>query len=303
MADEIAGIQLFVQIVKAGNLSAASRALNSSPAAMSRALSALESRLGVRLVTRTSRSFNLTEEGSLFYDRCLRIVADIEEAEAEASSRNGSVTGKLRIGAPSELGRRLVAPLIADFTRKYPEVRAHLILSDSGLDVVDEGLDVVLRVGLPSDSSVIARKVLSTRRIVCASPAYFKRHGTPSHPGDVKKHDCIRLVRGRRVMDSWVFEENGRRFEVTVNGALTTTSGEVVHDWVRAGMGLALKASWDLLPELADGTIVQCLEPFWCDRIDLFAICANRTHLPPRIRAFLDFVAATLPARIEKKTR
>ena len=296
MANELAEIQLFVEIIKAGNLSAAARALNASPAAMSRALISLESRLGVRLVTRTSRSFELTEEGLLFYDRCQRIVADIAEAEAEAASKLGSVKGKLRIGAPSELGRRLVAPLIAKFVQKHPEVEVHLTLSDSGLDVIDDGLDVALRVGLPDDSSVIARKVLSTRRIVCASPAYFKRRGTPTHPEDLRLHDCIRLVRGRRVMDSWLFQEDGRRFEVTVKGALTTTSDEVVHDWVRAGMGVALKASWDLLPELAEGVIVQCLEPFWCDQIDLFAICANRTHQPPRIRVFLDFIARKLPA-------
>lgn len=298
MASDVAEIQLFVEIIRAGNLSAAARALNSSPAAMSRALSSLESRLGVRLVTRTSRSFELTEEGSLFYDRCQKIVGEIAEAEAEASSKLGTVKGKLRIGAPNELGRRLVAPSIAKFIRKYPEVEVHLTLSDSGLDVIDDGLDIALRVGLPDDTTVIARRVLSTRRIVCASPAYFKRHGTPSHPEDLKRHDCIRLVRGRRVIDSWLFQENGRRFEVRVNGTLSTTSGEVVHDWVRAGMGIALKASWDLLPELADGLIVQCLEPFWCDQIDLFAICANRRHQPPRIRAFLDFTATMLPAMI-----
>jgi DNA-binding transcriptional LysR family regulator len=298
MPDDVAELQLFVEIVRAGNLSAAARALNSSPAAMSRALSSLESRLGVRLVTRTSRSFELTEEGALFYDRCRKIVADIAEAEAEASTKLGAVKGRLRIGAPSELGRRLVAPLITKFVQKHPEVEAHLTLSDSGFDVIDDGLDIALRVGLPVDTTVIARKVLSTKRIVCAAPAYFRRHGTPRHPEDLKQHNCIRLVRGRRVMDAWLFQENGRKFEVTVSGALTTTSGEVVHDWVRAGMGIALKASWDLLPELAEGTIVQCLEPYWCDQIDLFAICANRTHQPPRIRAFLDFIARTLPAMI-----
>lgn len=303
MANEVAELQLFVEIIKAGNLSAAARALNSSPAAMSRALSSLESRLGVRLVTRTSRSFELTEEGSLFYERCQRIVADIAEAEAEASSKTGSVKGKLRVGAPNELGRRLVAPLIAKFVQKYPEAQVHLTLSDSGLDVIDDGLDVALRVGLPDDSSVIDRKVLSTRRIVCASPAYFKRHGIPSRPEELEQHDCILLVRGRRVMDSWVFQENGRRFEVTLKGTLTTTSGEVVHDWVRAGMGIALKASWDLLPELANGTIIQCLEPFWCDQIDLFAICANRMHQPPRIRAFLNFIATKLPAMVHPEGR
>jgi DNA-binding transcriptional LysR family regulator len=182
MADEVAELQLFVEIVRAGNLSAAARALNSSPAAMSRGLTTLESPLSVRLVTRTSRSFELTEEGQLFYERCARIVGDI-----------------------------------------------------AGLDVIDDGRDIALRIGLPSDSSVIARKVLTAKRITCASPTYFKEHGTPAKPSDLLHHDCIRLVRGRRVMDAWVFQEQGKRFEVVVNGTLTTTSGEVVHDWVRAG--------------------------------------------------------------------
>jgi DNA-binding transcriptional LysR family regulator len=300
VADEVAELQLFVQIVRAGNLSAAARALNSSPAAMSRGLSTLESRLGVRLVTRTSRSFDLTEEGQRFYDRCTRIVTDIAEAEAEASSKGVAVKGMLRIGAPMELGRRLIAPLITEFRRGFPDVQVHLMLSDSGLDVIDDGLDVVLRVGLPADSSVIAKKILTAKRIVCASRAYFKKHGVPARPSDLLQHDCIRLVRGRRVMDTWLFQDQGKRFEVIVNGTLSTTSGEVVHDWVRAGKGIALKAAWDLQPELAAGTIVQCLSEFWCDEIDLFAICANRQHLSPRIRAFLDFVAKKISAFVAK---
>jgi DNA-binding transcriptional LysR family regulator len=298
VADEVAELQLFVEIVRAGNLSAAARALNSSPAAMSRGLTALESRLGVRLVTRTSRSFELTEEGQLFYERCAHIVADIAEAEAEASSKGESIKEMLRLGAPMEIGRRLVAPLIAEFTRKFPDVQVHLVLSDAGLDVIDDGLDVALRVGLPADSSVIAKKVLTAKRIVCASPAYFKEHGTPAKPGDLLQHDCIRLVRGRRVMDAWVFQEQGKRFEVVVNGTLTTTSGEVVHDWVRAGKGIALKADWDLQPELREGSIVPCLSDYWCDEINLFALCANRRHLSPRIRAFLKFVVARLPEAV-----
>jgi DNA-binding transcriptional LysR family regulator len=209
VADEVAELQLSVQIVNAGNLSAAARALNSSPAAMSRGLSALESRLGVRLVNRTSRSFELTEEGQLFYERCARIVADIAEAEAEASSKGDAVKGMLQVGAPMELGRRLIAPLIADFTEKFPDVQVHLLLSDAGLDVA-------LRVGLPTDSSVIAKKILSAKRIVCASRAYFKQHGVPAKPSDLLQHDCIRLVRGRRVMDTWIFQDQGKRFEVIV---------------------------------------------------------------------------------------
>ena len=303
MADEVAELQLFVEIVKAGNLSAAARALNSSPAAMSRGLTALESRLGVRLVTRTSRTFELTAEGHQFYERCERIVAEIAEAEAEASSQGKTVKGKLRIGAPMGIGRRLVAPLVARFVEKYPGIQVHLNLSDSGLDVIDDGLDVALRVGLPTDTSVIAKKILSTRRIVCASPSYLKRHEFPRRPEDLRQHDCIRLVRGRRVMDSWLFQEDGKRVETTVSGTLTTTSGEVVHNWVCAGKGIALKAVWDVQPDLDAGSVVECLKDFWCDEIDLFAICASRQHLFPRIRVFLDFISSTLPKMVSQESR
>lgn len=303
MADEVAELQLFVEIVKAGNLSAAARALNSSPAAMSRGLTALESRLGVRLVTRTSRTFELTAEGQMFYERCERIVAEIAEAEAEASSQGKTVKGKLRIGAPMGIGRRLIAPLVASFVEKYPGIQVHLNLSDSGLDVIDDGLDVALRVGLPADTSVIAKKILSTRRIVCASPSYLKRHGVPRRPEDLRQHDCIRLVRGRRVMDAWLFQEGGKRFEITLSGTLTTTSGEVVHNWVCAGRGIALKAGWDVQPDLDAGSIVECLKDFWCDEIDLFAICASRLHLFPRIRVFLDFISSTLPKMVSEESR
>jgi DNA-binding transcriptional LysR family regulator len=295
LADEITELRLFVAIVQAGNLSAASRALNASTAAMSRGLSNLESRLGVRLVTRTTRIFELTEEGRAFYERCERILGDIDEAEAEASSKGTAVRGNLRIGAPMEIGRRLIGPLIAKFTTTYPGTRVHLTLSDSGLDVIDDGLDVALRIGLPSDASVIAKKVLSAKRIVCASPGYFERHGKPQTPHDLRMHNCIRLVRGRRVLSDWLFQDHGEKFTVTVNGTLSTTSGEVVHDWVRSGCGIALKATWDLQGELSSGAIIQCLGDYWCDPIDLFAICASKQNLPSRIRAFLDFIGQELP--------
>jgi DNA-binding transcriptional LysR family regulator len=301
VADEITELRLFVAIVQAGNLSAASRALNSSTAAMSRGLSSLESRLGVRLVTRTSRTFSLTDEGQAFYERCERIITDIDEAEAEASSKGTAVSGNLRIGAPMEIGRRLIGPLIAKFSATYPDTKVHLTLSDSGLDVIDDALDVALRVGLPSDTSVIAKKVLSTRRIVCASPDYFARHDKPQTPQDLRMHNCIRLVRGRRTLNEWLFQENGEKFTVTVHGTLSTTSGEVVHDWVRSGSGIALKATWDLQKDLSTGAIVQCLEAYWCDTIDLFAICASRQNLPPRIRVFLDFIAKQLPEMVKSE--
>jgi DNA-binding transcriptional LysR family regulator len=306
MTDEISDLRLFAAIVAAGNLSAAARALNSSPAAMSRRLTALESRLGVHLVVRTSRQFTLTEEGELLHDRCQQILADIDEAEAAVSLGGIVPKGKLRIGAPMDIGRKQIAPLISRFSDRYPAIQVHLALSDAGGDLIDDGIDIALRVILPADTSILVRKVLSTKRVACASPEYIKKYGSPATPEDLLKHNCICLVRGRRVFDSWTFHNGPKRVEVRVKGNLTTTSGEVMHDWALAGKGIAFKALWDVPEDLASGRLVSILTEHWSNEIELFAIYANR-EIPVRMRVFLDFLVAELKSlqsrlqTIEKK--
>jgi DNA-binding transcriptional LysR family regulator len=294
MQDEISDLRLFTHLVAAGSLSEAARRWDSSPAVMSRRLAAMESRLGVRLVTRTSRRFILTEEGSTLHERALKIVADIAEAEAEACAKIESPRGRIRVGAPMQIGRQLIAPLVARFTDRYPGVSVQLVLSDAGLEVIDDELDIAIRNGLPSDQNVISRKLLTSRHVVCATPASLKRHGTPQAPKDLHDHDCIRLVRGRQVFDRWIFLENGQRREVQVTGTLSSTSGEVVHDWALAGKGIAFKALWDIEDDLRSGRLRECLATFACSDIKLYAILPSRIHMAPRLRVFVDFVAAEL---------
>lgn len=294
MADDISDMRVFAQMIAAGSLSAAARAADVSPAAMSRRLAALEKRLGVRLVQRTSRHFELTAEGSQFHERVLGILADIDAAEAEASAQSRTPRGLVCVGAPSEIGRKQIAPVITAFCASYPAVDVRLVLSDSGLDVIDDNLDIAVRIGLPLDTGVVACKLLASRRIVVGAPAYLDRHGTPHTPSDLAAHDCIRLVRGQRVFDRWRFLEDGRVREVAVSGRLSTASGEVLHDWVRAGHGLALKALWDIEDDLRSGALVECLAGYHCDMIELYAVFASRRHLAPRVRAFLDFLAREL---------
>jgi DNA-binding transcriptional LysR family regulator len=294
MQDEVSDLRLLVHLVASGSLSEAARRWNSSAPMMSRRLSAMETRLGVRLITRTSRRFILTDEGALLHDRALKILVDITEAEAEVSSKVGSPKGNLRVGASSQIGRQRIAPLISRFTDQFPGINVQLILSDSGLEVIDDELDIAIRVGLPNEQDVVARKLLDGKRLICAAPAYLKRCGTPLVPGDLLEHRCIRLVRGRRVFDRWLFEEEGQRREVQVRGALSTTSGEVVYDWVLAGRGIAMKASWDIDDDLREGRLVECLATYACDEISLYAVFATRRHMPPRLRAFVDFIAAAL---------
>lgn len=294
MADEVNDMRMFSRMVEAGGLSAAARAIDASPAAMSRRLAALERRLGVRLVTRTSRRFELTAEGVRYHERVLAILQAVDDAEAEASAHALSPRGLLRVGAPSEIGRKRVAPMITAFCDRYPEVEVRLVLSDGGLDVIDDNLDVALRIGLPADIGVVAKQLLSSRRIVVASPDYLAKHGTPRAPADLAGHDCIRLVRGQRVFDRWRLLQDGVPCDIPVSGTLSTASGEVLHDWALQGRGLALKALWDVAADLRNGALVECLHDHQCDAIALYAVFAHRRHLAPRIRVFLDFAQRAL---------
>lgn len=289
--DEVSDLRLFVRLIEAGTISAAAQVLESSPAAVSRRLARLEARLGVRLITRTSRHFGPTDEGRLFYERCASILREIGKAEAEAALRGTTPSGDLKISAPMGLGRRHVAGMVKRFSDLYPEVRVQLALSDAGLDVVDDSLDIAIRVGLPLDTGVVARKLLSQRRIVCASPAYFARFGVPKTPEDLVQHNCICLVRRRGIFDKWQFEVDGKPREVRVAGTLSSTSSEIVRDWALDSKGLALLATWDVDDVLQAGELQECLRDYWCDVIELYAIFVSRQHLPLRIRTFMDHIA------------
>jgi DNA-binding transcriptional LysR family regulator len=294
MLDEVSELRLLCHLVAAGSLSEAARRWGSSTPAVSRRLAAMEARLGVRLVNRTSRRFTLTEEGALLHERGVKILADISEAEAEACARVASPRGRIRVGAPMEFGRRRIAPLVAEFRDRYPNVGVELVLSDAGLELIEDGFDIVIRYELPHDQNVVAKKLLSSRRVVCASPAYFKQHGKPDKPEDLLGHECIRLVRGRRVFDRWVFRVGGALQEISVSGALSTTSGEVLHEWALAGKGIAFKAVWDVEADIRARRLVECLGQYSCDEFNMFAIFAPGMHVPPRVRVFIDYLEAAL---------
>src|ERR1700761_6103951 len=301
MADEISDLRLLIQMVAAGSLSEAARRLQSSPPVMSRRLAAMEARLGVMLVSRSSRRFVLTEEGSLLYQRALKILADIDEAEAEAATKGKEPRGTLRVSAPLQIGRRLIAPLIGRFVERYPEIDAQLSLSDSDFDIVGEELDVALTVGTPSDPDLVMRRLLVSRKIICASPAYLSKFGMPTRPEDLLKHNCIRKLRGRRVMDTWRFlDERGHR-DIRVNGSLATDSGEVMHEWLLNGRGVGQKALWDIEEDLETGRLVECLAGFSDDRLELCASFVGRPYLLPRTRVFVDFIAEALNAHRRAK--
>jgi LysR family transcriptional regulator, transcriptional activator for dmlA len=285
---------LFRAIVDAGGISAAALVLQSSPAAVSRRLSTLEARLGVRLAERSSRRFRLTDEGFLLYERSRFILEQIRDAEAEVASRGGAARGLLRVGAPTDFGRRHVAPLLARFTAGHPGLEAHFILSDAGLEVEADACDLVLRFGLPTDEGMIARKIVSTNRILCAAPSYLARRGAPRSPEDLQAHSCLRLARRHQLLDLWRFTRQGTDYEMKVGGYLSSGDGAVLHDWALSGDGISSEALWDVTDDLAAGRLVQLLPDYHCPPIDLYAVFAPTKPLPPRIRLFVDQLVETL---------
>jgi DNA-binding transcriptional LysR family regulator len=292
LADGIGDIELFRAIVEAGGISAGALALDSSLPAVSRRLSALEARLGVRLAERSARRFRLTDDGALYYEHCRSILAELRDAEAEVSARGATARGLLKVGAPMELGRRRITPLLADFAARHPALEAHLVLSDSGLEVGQDGRDVALRVDRPDDPAVITRKIASTWRVLCAAPSYLAARGMPERPADLAGHECLRLARRHRLHDRWRFRTKAGLEEIKVGGRMSSGSGDVLHGWALDGRGISLEALWDVADDLKAGRLVECLADFWCDGIELFATFLPCQPVPPRIRLFVDFMAA-----------
>jgi DNA-binding transcriptional LysR family regulator len=294
MADEISDLRLFTRIVAAGSLSEAARRTFSSLPAVSRRLAALEARLGVRLIDRGPRRFTLTDEGSLLHERALAILRDLDEAEAAASAHAKQPRGHLRVGTHLELGRRRIAPLIGEFTARYPGITVELVLSDSRLQLLESEIDVGLQMDPPSDGNLVSRTVLTGLRVVCAAPEYLATHAPLQRPVDLLQHNCIRLVRGRHVLEHWPFQVEGRLTQIQVRGSLLTNNAEVVHDWAVAGRAVGLKALWDIQEDLRAGRLIRLLRPFECDEAKLYVTYATRTHLPPRMRLFIDFILGAL---------
>ncbi|MBV1832570.1 LysR family transcriptional regulator [Novacetimonas pomaceti] len=297
MPDEISDLKFFCTLAAAGSIAGCARVVGMSSAAMSRRLSGLEARLGTRLVTRTSRHFALTAEGQRLHERAVRIMEEIEEAEAEVTARADIPHGLLRVGVPSELGRKRLAGIVAAFVEKYPDVTVHLTLSDAGLDVIDDGLDIAIRAGMPPDQGVMATTLISSRRVVCASPDYRARRGLPATPHDLLKHDCICLLRRQRIFNEWVYHDGKVRKEIHVTPHLAASSSEVVHDWAVSGHGIALKVLWDIADDLKCGRLIECLTSYTWEEIVLCAVYPSRAHLPSRTRFFLDFVRQALRHR------
>lgn len=285
-------ISTFVEVVARGSLSAAARAEGIAPAMIGRRLDALESRLGVKLLQRTTRKLVLTDEGAAFLEDCQRILAELEEAEAAVSERSARATGHLLVSAPAGFGRQHVAPLVPSFVLEHRDVTVNLNLNDRVVDVIGEGVDVAIRIAALSDSSLVGVKLADNQRVVVAAPSYLKRHGTPHTLEDLARHNCL-AISSEGSQRGWTFQENGRIVTLKVGGNMVCNDGAVLHEWALAGRGLAWRSMWEVGAEIAAGRLVPVLEQYAAPGNDIYAVFAQRRHLPLRIRAFVDFLRHT----------
>jgi DNA-binding transcriptional LysR family regulator len=292
MADVVAELQLFQAIAGAGSLSAAARVLGSSPPAVSRRLAELEQRLGVKLADRSARRFRLTDEGTTYLEQGRRILEQLRDLETEVASRGGAARGRLRVGAPVDLGRSRIAPLLAEFANHHRGLEVHLVLSDAGLEVGEDGLDVALRVGRPNDPAVLTRKLLTSRRVVCAAPSYVAKHGLPQSPDDLLHHECLCLARRYSLQNRWRFIDATGTKVVQVGGTLTSSDGEILRIWALEGHGLSLEAEWDVAGDVKAGRLVTCLDELCAEEIELFATYLPSKPIPASIRLFVEEAVA-----------
>lgn len=292
MSNTLQEMAVFSKVVAAGSLSAAARELGLSPALISRRLAGLEARLGVRLVNRTTRSLRLTDEGASYYETCARVLAEIEEADAAVSAGRVEPQGALKVAMPASFGHQHLAPLIPEFARRYPKVQLALSLSDRNVNLVEEGFDLAIRIAHLEDSSLAARQLAPNHRVVCASPAYLARHGTPREPSDLARHNCLTA---NDFVTTWDYKgPDGKPGSVRVSGRYACDNWEVLREWALAGMGVALKSTWDVHRHLADGTLVSVCEGYTFDSdVAIYAVYPHRRFLPAKTRVFIEFLAAS----------
>ena len=290
MADVLTEMSVFSRVVAAGSLSSAARELGLSPAMVSRRLAALEARLGVRLVNRTTRSLRLTDEGASYFETCSRLLTEIDEADAAVSAGRVEPRGPLKVALPAAFGNRHIAPLIPRFAARYPKVQLALSLSDRTVNLVEEGFDVAIRIAELEDSSLAARKLAPNRRVVCASPDYLRRHGTPRTPEDLAAHNCLTST---DFVMSWDYKgPDGTSASVRVSGRYACDNWEVLRQWALAGLGVALKSTWDVRQHLEDGSLVPlCPGYTFGTDVAIYAVYPHRRFLPAKTRAFIEFLA------------
>lgn len=285
--DGLKQIQSFVEVATRGSLSAAARLEGVTPAVIGRRLDALEARLGVRLILRTTRRVSLTFEGAAFLEDCQRILNDLANAESSVSLGGVKPSGHIRLSAPAGFGRRHVAPVLRQFLMDHPEVTCTLDLSDRIVDLVNEGVDCAVRIGEMEDSSLVPIRLAEMHRVVVASPDYLAGRGSPQRPADLLDHECLSLTQQR----GWLLrdpDDPSRVLTLKVPGRFECNDGAVLHEWTLAGLGLAWRSMWEVGGDILSGRLVRVLDDYATPPMGIFAVFPQRRHLPLRVRLFID---------------
>jgi DNA-binding transcriptional LysR family regulator len=300
--DRTDAIAVFIAVADHGSFAAAARRLGRSPASVTRAVADLESRLGVRLLTRTTRAVSTTEAGQRFLGGAKRVLADLDEIERAAAGQGTAPRGELRLTAPILFGRLHVLPIVTEFLDRFPEVQAALALVDRPVDLVEEGLDVAVRIGALGESSAVATRVGALRRIVVAAPDYLARRGTPQRPADLTDHDVVAFS-GIAGVEHWVFREAAGDVNVAIRPRLVVSTAEAAIDAARAGFGLTRVLSYQAAEDVARGSLLRVLPGYEGDEVPIHLVYPGGRHPPPKLRAFLDFTTPRLRRRCAAITR
>ena len=292
----------FSTLASAGSLSAAARELGITTPAVSKRLAQMEARLGIALVVRTTRRMSLTPEGELYLAHARRILSEIDDMEELLGVSKAVPKGLLRVNATLGFGRSHVAPLISRFVRQYPEVEVQLQLSVNPPPLTEDAFDVCIRFGEPPDTRVIARHIAPNRRLLCASPAYLAKHGTPKVPNDLTQHNCIGIRQGEEAYGVWRLSSGRGRHAATepvkIRGNLTTNDGEIAVNWALDGHGILMRAEWDLQRYLQSGRLVHVLPQYYTPEADIYAVYPQRHQMAARVRAFVDFTALSFAQQV-----
>ncbi|WP_394150143.1 LysR family transcriptional regulator [Vibrio maritimus] len=279
-------LKLFVRLAATNNISLAGQELGLSPAVSSAHISKLEQALGVRLVHRTTRKVSLTEEGVAFLPHAEEVLSTVETARASVGVGSTTPSGTLRVTAPASFGRLHIVPALKGFLTQYPELTIDFRFSDNIVDLVEGGFDVAIRDAELKDSTLIARKLATDRRIVCASPEYLSKFGTPETPSELSNHQCVQLVG----LESWTFVTSQGKETIKTKGVLRTDNGDAMRDACIDGLGLAINSTWSVYKQLKEGTLVQVLEDYPLDSdVAIWVVYPSSRLLAPKVRAFIDY--------------
>lgn len=289
---------VFARVVDSGNFTRAAEVLRMPKATVTTLVQNLEAHLGVKLLNRTTRRVSVTPDGAAYYERCVRILAEVEDTETALRRTHGAISGRLRVDVPATFGRRVLMPALPELVRRYPDLRLEVGCGDRPVDLLEEGVDCVVRGGDPGDESLVARRVGSLEFVCCAAPSYLAEFGTPAHPHDLVRHRCINYFSAKSGrMYPWDFHRDGERIELELDGPIAANDGEAYMAAGIAGLGVFQATLPDMADDLAADRVRRILADWRTDPLPIYVMYPQNRHLSAKVRAFVDWVAELVERR------